>query len=784
MQSSMEDDLQPLYFYGHPLVLNHHPNNISEKTHCSACGDPLFSTQTSTPPPLPTLPPPPPPVTTLHPPPVRINTFPPPSVRITTFHPPPPPLPTLHPPPPPLPMLPLPPNPPPPSDETYYYFFPTSREERDDEFDPTPLPPPIPSFDPPPRRRHFGRNTFSCEECDQFHLHESCAMAPVEFSHHPLHWEHPFLLLREDPGSSCDLCLESGKHFIYRCPSCDFSLDFKCALLSHGQKFLEFKYNLHRHPLLFIEDHRDVLKKFVCSACEEPLVDSVYVCIDCRFYVHEKCAELPNVINHPCHRLHPLVLSGNSTRFCKLCQAEHRGHFYRCSPCDLDIHVGCAWPHPVIEDKSRHEHPFNLFWRQGSFICDACGTEGNNLCYICSVCYLQVHKKCTSVPPVIKISRHNHCVFHKYLKQETMVGKEECRICHHEVKMEYGCYCCLREDCNYFAHVNCATEDTDLYYIVDSENLDKLDEEPIESAITCVIEWNENGDATKIIHFSHEHCLVLEDIIEEDDKHCDGCTLSILGSFYSCLGCNFLLHKSCAELPMKKHHWFDIHLLNLESNCIFTCDICLQQCCGFVYNCDECELSFCLKCATIPDTLDHPSHEHPLFWDSKYKGRCNICGLWVYNAYRCKSCKYAVHFECITLPDIVRHKCDKHFLKLCYRDKSNDPEQHFCDVCEEMRDPNDWFYHCFTCDTSVHRRCALGKYPFVKAGITYMHEGHSHPLRFVRKKYYYSRCVICGEFCYDLALECDICDYIVHWNCMSPFSSPLDTLQWEHYHRA
>ncbi|KAK8691711.1 hypothetical protein V6N13_075210 [Hibiscus sabdariffa] len=161
-----EDDLQSLCFSGHPLAHSHYPN-ISKDTPCSACGDPLFSTLTSTPPPSPPLPlslPPPPPLSSF------------------------------------LPLL----------------FSCEERDEESDRFDslpPPPPPPPLPSFAPPPppqpRRRYFGPGAFSCEECDQFHLHEACAMAPAEFAHHPLHWEHPFLTLEEDSGSCCDLCLES-----------------------------------------------------------------------------------------------------------------------------------------------------------------------------------------------------------------------------------------------------------------------------------------------------------------------------------------------------------------------------------------------------------------------------------------------------------------------------------------------------------------------------------------------------------------------------------------------
>ncbi|XP_017984292.1 PREDICTED: uncharacterized protein LOC18586526 [Theobroma cacao] len=201
------------------------------------------------------------------------------------------------------------------------------------------------------------------------------------------------------------------------------------------------------------------------------------------------------------------------------------------------------------------------------------------------------------------------------------------------------------QDCSYIVHVTCATEDEDLYYIVDSENQDEPIESSIGCSITCVIEVNECGEATKINHFSHEHYLILEDKIEEDDdKHCDGCMLSILDSFYYCLQCDFLFPKTCAELPMKKYYWSNPHLQNLKSNCIFECNGCYYQCSDFACNCDECDLSLCLKCARISDIVIYQGHEHPLFCDLKYKGGCTACGIQPYHAYRCKDCNYAFAF--------------------------------------------------------------------------------------------------------------------------------------------
>ena len=58
-------------------------------------------------------------------------------------------------------------------------------------------------------------------------------------------------------------------------------------------------------------------------------------------------------------------------------------------------------------------------------------------------------------------------------------------------------------------------------------------------------------------HFTHpEHPLVLnEDIIYGED--CYGCNEPILGPSYSCKECNwYMLHKSCAELPLGLLHHY------------------------------------------------------------------------------------------------------------------------------------------------------------------------------------------------------------------------------------
>ncbi|MFQ6656324.1 hypothetical protein Gotur_026484, partial [Gossypium turneri] len=271
---------------------------------------------------------------------------------------------------------------------------------------------------------------FTCIHCN-YHLHKQCAEAPLYLHNHPFHPQHLDVgfFLRQRPSSS--------DHKVYG-----------CALCKEKQS-----------PMAI-----DVLKRLNCCWCHEPLKDAIYFCSDCpSFIIHKKCLnELPTKINHPSHHIHPLLLNySDSYNSCNLCQKGHSGAFYGCSLCHFNIDVGCAWLRSIVEDKSRHQHPFTLFWRQDSFICDACGTEGNYISYICSTCNLMAHKDCTSLPRIIKFSRHDHCIFHKYFLKG--LTRQDCKICFKKVRVDRGSYSCRKLGCNYVGHVNCVLEDRRLY---------------------------------------------------------------------------------------------------------------------------------------------------------------------------------------------------------------------------------------------------------------------------------------------------------------------------------
>ncbi|XP_007010039.2 PREDICTED: uncharacterized protein LOC18586528 [Theobroma cacao] len=622
----------------------------------------------------------------------------------------------------------------------------------------------------------LGRPSFGCEECE-FYLHKKCAEAPLEISHSPFHRKHPTLTLALT-SLSCDMCEEDRLMFNYCCTSCLASLDIKCALRLHNidEDFCELKYVSHEHPLAFIANPKDELQKADCLWCQKPVIDSLYVCLECRFFLHKQCAQLPTQLDHPCHRKHLLYIEDDKL-VCTQCEKDHWSLFYSCLPCNFHIDIDCvrSKPRSFIEVSTDHEHSFTPLLRHDPFVCDACGTKGNYFSYICTTCHVMVHKKCTSLPHIINITRHHHYILHNYYFQKKDLESHDCGICLTEVKIEYGNYKCLKQDCNFVAHVNCALEEG-MYDIIDHVN--DQDKECSErfatnSAITRVIEMNQHGEATKIKHCSHEHDLTLGNEIKKDDgKNCDACMLSISTSFFYCPECEFLLHKTCAELSKKKHLWFHRYPTTLDLADIFRCNRCNRVCSGFVYKSDKwSSTNFCLRCATISHIFKCQGHKHSLFFDFKFEGRCNACGVTCYDgAYKCKDCTtFALDFACVTLPQEIRYKCDTHFLELTFHDENDDPEQHYCDICEEKRDPNRWFYQCATCNNSVHPKCVLGKRPFmkIKIGITfpYMVHPHYHPLIFVKKSY--DTCSLCCQPCQDVALECVVCtpNYTIHYDC-------------------
>ncbi|GLT56536.1 hypothetical protein SLA2020_295710 [Shorea laevis] len=619
-------------------------------------------------------------------------------------------------------------------------------------------------------------SSYGCGECG-FFLHKKCAELQREIINHPLHSQHPLILLvRTYPTNWCNVCRKSIR-FFYRCNSCNFDLDLRCAMHPQfvAQEFQKLQHFSHHHPLILVEDIEFQTKGKVCSGCREPMYKSspFYCCLNCIFLLHKKCAELPLKINHSAHRKHPLKLLAKPPPHqekcsCHLCSKSDQGGFvYHCSVCEL----GFKLADPILQTvaaETHHEHSLIRLSGTISFVCEACGTDGSGVCFTCVECNIIIHMKCASLPHTIKIIRHPHRLSHIYFFRDKEAGKLECNICYDEADLGYGSYCC--SDCNYFAHVNCAI-DKDLLEDEKSESSDDW---------TAILPAFQEVKPGEIKHFSHKHNLILSDDGVEDGQSCEGCMRSISTSFYYCAQCNFFLCNCCVhELPKKVRHWTCRHFRELFFYSIFYCDYCEFWSSGFGYNCDACGEIMCIRCHEIRDTriVNIEGQEHFLFFDHKYDGECYACDdSGNQHSFRCKDkkCDFALNYRCLVLPETARYKYDdNHALKLTHRD-DHDLSQCYCDICEEKRDPKQWFYHCADCDVSAHPNCVLWESPFVKLGKPFGIDDHEHPVTLVKIDFYPPKCNKCRKPCRDdLAIQCTEpdCTYIFHWKCyrMSKF---------------
>ncbi|GLU11033.1 hypothetical protein SLE2022_278050 [Rubroshorea leprosula] len=610
-------------------------------------------------------------------------------------------------------------------------------------------------------------SSYGCGECG-FFLHRKCAELEREIINHPLHSEHPLTLHLEDyVDDSCNVCYKSIR-FFYRCNSCDFDLDLRCAMHPQfvAQEFQKLQHLSHDHPLILVEDIEIQTKHKVCPGCREPMYESspFYCCPNCIFHLHKKCAELPREINHSADRKHPLLLLAKPPPHqekcsCHLCNKSYEGFVYYCSVCEFGFKAADAFLQTITAEI--HEHSLTPFSGTISFVCNACGTDGNHVCFTCVECNLIFHSDCTSLRRTIKIIRHPHLLSHIYFFQDEEAGKRECNICHDKINLGYGSYCC--SDCNYFAHVNCAIDEA----LLEDERF-KLSDDLI--AISPAFQEIKPGE---IKHFSHRHNLILSDDAVEDGQSCEGCMCSISASFYYCAQCNFFLCKCCVHgLPKEVLHWTCIHIRELFFYSIFYCDYCEFWSSGFGYNCNACNEIMCIRCHEILDTriVNIDGQEHFLLFDHKYGGKCYGCDDYgCGHSFRCgdKKCNFALDYRCLVLPKTASYKHDNHALKLTYRD-DHDLSQCCCDICEEDRDPKHWFYHCSDCNVFAHLDCVLRESPFVKLGKPFQIDGHEHPVTLVKIDFYPPECNFCSEPCRDdLSIQCTEpdCTYIIHSQC-------------------
>ncbi|KAG7635867.1 DC1 [Arabidopsis thaliana x Arabidopsis arenosa] len=562
---------------------------------------------------------------------------------------------------------------------------------------------------------------YCCNEvgCESM-FHKECVESLSEIKH-TSHPDHPLKLLISDKASFCSRCegrFENG----YICSICDFKLDFRCAKGPAPLLILE-KSNLHEHLLEFFVGWHDWKGHRECKACGGAGFRGYrwYGCYQCDTLFHGECAEFFPEAKHTSHPQHTLkhITSEEAPDYadnkCLLCEEEfdqQHPKIHHCDVCNFTICRACMKNAPPVrvESLTTHEHQLHLVPRRIDFTCNACGTLGDRSPYFCLQCNFMIHRQCIDLPRVININRHDHRISYT---RRLGHGEWKCKVCRKKVDGFYGAYTCLKCP-SFVVHSLCATR-KDVWDMIELEGMPEEEE----------IAPYEMIDANTIKHFSHDHNLQINNDghcrIQPENIVCEACVFQILSEpFYSCNQCSFILHKKCANHPRKKRH-----MRNNKPFILFTdscnkveasCDLCKQHFTGFRYEAGP-YVTIDVRCAAILDTIEHGSHQHPLYYyftsDWKPCSRCRERGGIF---FRCDECDYILDGNCAVFPKkVMRNRYDDHLLSLSFGDK-NVSGDYWCEACETKVNPKEWFYTCNDCGTILHISCIVGDFSYIMPG--------------------------------------------------------------------
>ncbi|CAH1453504.1 unnamed protein product [Lactuca virosa] len=298
-----------------------------------------------------------------------------------------------------------------------------------------------------------------------------------------------------------------------------------------------------------------------CHACEKSISsDFAYACIQCRYFLHKACAQLPHTFNDPSLYHQHLTLTDLNdldSRFwsCNVCRIRKKSGvfsytflkdntyiFTACIDCCV-ARIACKAEADAIKEeakkKVKHEghpqHTLSLKLRPAAFRCDACNTyKDEGLSYECDSCDFWIHKTCASLAPTIQLPHHpNHELVLVYSLPEIFFNfSYYCEICNKYIQRNEWLYHCA--NCRFFAHIKCAlhaerpsTPRDGLSTVDEDEN--GLLHFPMSDVFTDPLKLlhfekmtRDDDETTNIYHWSHEHPLILH--VQPKPNNMSGCS--------------------------------------------------------------------------------------------------------------------------------------------------------------------------------------------------------------------------------------------------------------------
>ncbi|KAK0600105.1 hypothetical protein LWI29_011640 [Acer saccharum] len=616
----------------------------------------------------------------------------------------------------------------------------------------------------------YACKSYDCDYYRMFYLHKSCAELAPNIQH-PLH-PHPLMLLCE-PGSIsdgiiCDGCRNFySEGFTYCCSwSCGFNLHPKCA--SKQQTFnkeLTIYHFCHKHALNFC-NLRESNKKD-CCCCKQRISGSAYCCLECKFFIHESCKEIPKQVQHPFHPQHILlaqamnrdIFSPKQYESCDACMKSIHGVSISCNMCKFHLHVSCANPNRRALKHNCHEH--NLYYfvdddKEGYFKCNKCHkrcTKESN--YRCVQCNFNLHLECIPIPSVVTvIQKHHHPL--------TLVDS-------------------VKEDNPLIQYLMDSNDK------VDSVKEDKENNPPIHYPLFSDDEVDSDKEDNPLIHYSM-------------DYYCDECETSGNPKHhaYCCKKCIYIAHIECIiskdntvnTPPAIPSNMNITH--GIEQKMSDEADHITELQAAQSMSKKNGATSLDSKGKDNDEQLSHPSHPHNLTLlqlepinggssEEKIK-YCNGCNeVMCFPGYACHhesaKCEFYLHKSCAELAPNIQHPLHPHPLILLSeipRSPLHYYEGIICDGCRNLYKKGFTYYCSWSCGFNLDLKCAskhdhedlLQQQTFNKEVTQLYHFCHKHALNFCNlRKADEKYCCCCKQSISGSAYCCLECRFFIHESC-------------------
>ncbi|CDP14966.1 unnamed protein product [Coffea canephora] len=216
------------------------------------------------------------------------------------------------------------------------------------------------------------------------------------------------------------------------------------------------------------DDQEEAKALLVCDWCIEPICSSddlhYYACVECGYFLHLTCSNLPRKLHIPKHPQHPFSLMYNRNAVglftCQACRCWTNASFYKCKPCGLRICIKCASASMMttsVKHDGHKKHLLTQFQSSDLTRCTACGyIYGGGFGFACEDCHFYVCYNCALLPPATtqRWDKHPlHLIYPPYFEHPEVFY---CVLCETEINPNCWMYHC--RECDYSLHPLCVPQ--------------------------------------------------------------------------------------------------------------------------------------------------------------------------------------------------------------------------------------------------------------------------------------------------------------------------------------